>query len=1289
MDKVNIIPILDYYIDYEFQTRMMDNSIKGKGRDEPKDILDNGIKIRSVIIDKKINTVWDKLLKSVKNNKREIKEQENDIKEKIKCVFENKAEIDDFIKRFDFKYENQKTELIEFIKSLKENDKITVCYPILENDKSKKPLVTFNCLLVEDKFLVSEYYVNRECLLVILAYTEDCSIKEIELAPGDKFLNIYKKVNSIENQKSIHETLKIIDHEIFSEYSDEKIKSIFDFKYNDGWKKLNRVFITVEDLEELQPPIFREEIQICKEKYNGNGYLPSILEKYILGNGNTVQFESVSKGFRFHYGSYTDKYPINQKQWDIVTAADKLELLAVDGPPGTGKTTLLKELIADNLTQKARALIDVWDKEWTSAAKEVSVSPLGGLNKYSIVVASTNNMAVDNIGVELLKEIPYFSGFTENPKTAYSGMLCAKLGKRENVTSFYTDQFQNLIEGLSGIGDDVLNEKVIEEFKSIWDELQHAKEAISAFTSEQEKICELLQIEAAQIDLVEKAEKKISEGLSQTKSTLIDEENNKKNISLNIVNTEKKIKNLESNKVVLKDEESNEEEKRRELYGNLAEYKEKSRYGLFKAIMTRVSKEWKDFFRQNPSEDYLQDKIKKSHEKTEKIESEISDILNNEKILKDEKKELEHKKEIIGTKIGSFKEEIANIENMLSSINSYKIKCKDIESILNIEDVSFKSPYILTNCEKVYKLRKRLFDKGIEVTEMYIIKNRQHVLNNLKIILKRSENMLRWCESFYSPQQSYSEIWKEAIFALWETFFLCFPVVTTTLHSFKKEMLQIMPGLVDLLMVDESGQILPHYLCAPLYRSKRAIIVGDIHQLEPIRLLKSNLIVNSKVNEELQNRICIEQNSAQNYADKNSDVFEFEDNERMGIVLNEHRRCENSIMKFSNKNIYKEKLIVVTPDNNDKLFGSNLIAFDIRGVKGKYHYNKLEITACKNIVQEYKERYGEDVVNNIAIISPFSKQVDALKNELPEVEIGTVHTFQGKEKDYVIFTTVIDDVGGKNSGLSDFIGLKGNLLNVAFSRAKKQFILVGNLDQISRGSKFLKEALKTIKEYGKVYSFFDSELNFNNLSETEQQNWESASRVLTAEDNHVLDINSDLNRFIQDHCPKRIIIGPAVHYEILKGVIGLAKKNIYIFSPWISNYVVEDRFVELVSDAVKSKVKLNICFGYQGKKGTLDNQENIEEVLIANGGFCRDIKETAKAIFYLKEQLGVNIIHFPPIHTKLLLVDDRYMFIGSHNWLQNSGRGTNQYKEMSCLVTSNDSIMFVKDRYIDKFFGNF
>jgi len=46
------------------------------------------------------------------------------------------------------------------------------------------------------------------------------------------------------------------------------------------------------------------------------------------------------------------------------------------------------------------------------------------------------------------------------------------------------------------------------------------------------------------------------------------------------------------------------------------------------------------------------------------------------------------------------------------------------------------------------------------------------------------------------------------------------------------------------------------------------------------------------------------------------------------------------------------------------------------------------------------------------------------------------------------------------------------------------------------------------------------------------------------------------------------------------------------------------------------------------------------------------------------------------------MVDDRYLFIGSLNWLYNSGKTAQ--KEISCLITNSDTIQYVKERFLNQ-----
>lgn len=78
----------------------------------------------------------------------------------------------------------------------------------------------------------------------------------------------------------------------------------------------------------------------------------------------------------------------------------------------------------------------------------------------------------------------------------------------------------------------------------------------------------------------------------------------------------------------------------------------------------------------------------------------------------------------------------------------------------------------------------------------------------------------------------------------------------------------------------------------------------------------------------------------------------------------------------------------------------------------------------------------------IGIISPYNEQVNALHRELGGgIDVATVHKFQGREKEAIILSTVDDQI----TAFTD----DPNLLNVAVSRAKRQFTLVTSSNEQS------------------------------------------------------------------------------------------------------------------------------------------------------------------------------------------------------------------------------------------------
>lgn len=1279
--------ILQYFIDYENTMRFAQGSLADKYEGEyfNRGILKQGASIYSFVQTKKAQFIHKKMLELLNIKDIEMKKRSALILDDLIPKFlTGMLDSDAFIQALNFKYLDNGTAAKMFLNNMIQHDQLTICYPLLTKVVKKRkivhPLIIFSCQINQDDTLhVEEFTLSREALTIVAAYCDNQSCVDTEAVKSREITEVMQALRDCQ-QSDINEILKIIYRELSVRFEQRKptfLENPKDFKHFEGWRLLEQVFVTLESFGDLVEPIFRKELQRVRNRMES---LPSsLLKKYLVGDGESQSFEANRQDSLFHWGSYTNKYPINEKQWKVIGLGEKSELLSVNGPPGTGKTTLLKEIIADYTVRKAKLLLDNWDCPWelidAGTKKEAAYrSPLGGNNPYSIIITSTNNTAVDNIGNELRKDIPFLSSFLDSlpelPEDT-SGLFCARLGKNENMENFRQGLAKALLNGLNSDSPAEPSLESVERFRHNLNSLDHIRKLLNQWNLQKQQLIPELQTYVESEESLDKAISTYEKILQDTQQEMNNAElraNQCKTASTQ-ADEQSQIHQVAEKQIFAQLPEKDQAIKNAYLILETFRQKKNSFLRLFLPS-------YKNFLRLYISESYINEElISKAKQAFDDSKNKLAWHTGQAKLKNDEAYKFNKEAEGWQNLYDRSSSEMIRLSEYLDQLRGYLEAGRQVSaSVLQEEEglnVWSASLYQLTNTSVILKLRHQLFLDSLKVMEQYIIKHRQPISANLEKIFGGN-----WFQPFYSADHQRDVQYKEGILALWETFFICFPVVTTTLHSFREDTFQLLPALFDTLFVDEAGQILPHYLCAPLYRARRAIVVGDVEQLEPVRTVRLDLINSySNISESMHPSVCVESNSVQHYVDRHADWFEIFKGQRVGLLLTEHRRCEAAIMRFSNHYVYDKKLIITNQDiHDDKLFGRNMLAFDVRGAN-KGNANEMEIQFCRRLIDKYKEMYGSDIVSEIAIIAPFYKQVQELTRAIPEVKSGTVHSFQGQERKIIVFTSVINSHLGKQSNLSLFIGGKSNMLNVALSRAKEQFVWIGNLDVMRnvKQDNFLHKLFKIMLEVGACFSPYDSD----NFRSHFKDNYNTDAFRLYADPVSGVLSSSPFQNYLKEHFPTGIILKPAQHHKLLLQAIQLASKSIRILSPWMLHTVVDETFHHFLQESIDRGVDIRIGFGYRPSKFTLADIDKIVQL----DNFGGELEKTCEAIKELFNMLQNRLTYVPPIHSKILLVDDQFLFIGSHNWLSNKGRQNRD--EISCLLINRDSIDYVQKQYLE------
>ena len=301
-----------------------------------------------------------------------------------------------------------------------------------------------------------------------------------------------------------------------------------------------------------------------------------------------------------------------------------------------------------------------------------------------------------------------------------------------------------------------------------------------------------------------------------------------------------------------------------------------------------------------------------------------------------------------------------------------------------------------------------------------------------------------------------------------------YPVILSSTYS----LLQTSPRsfIYDLVVIDESSQVSMASAILTLSKAKRVVVVGDLNQLSAIT--NPALI---QVEEEIHHRHpipevyrCTNNNLLQSFVRLYGDKVP-------SVLLNEHYRCQSSIISFSNDKLYQGKLICLTPDDGAekhlKLIHTVPGNHARRNAEGSGLYNEREIA---EVLEEVKNVPAGE---SLAVITPYRHQADLLRAKLPpEIAVDTIHKFQGRECDDVIFSTVANDAEDYMRGEEVVHSFVDNceLLNVAMTRAKHHFTLITS-DKIYQHApgylgdliRYLRYQTDSIVVSGKVRSIFD------------------------------------------------------------------------------------------------------------------------------------------------------------------------------------------------------------------------
>ncbi|MFA9378328.1 MAG: AAA domain-containing protein [Lachnotalea sp.] len=710
-----------------------------------------------------------------------------------------------------------------------------------------------------------------------------------------------------------------------------------------------------------------------------------------------------------HLGQFANNFSLNESQRSaFVHYTKEVEgsVTAINGPPGTGKTTFLQSIIAD---------------EYVKAAIRKKEPPV-------IVAMSNNNQAVTNI-------IDSFEGERHNKNDALGDFWIPNI---KSYGAYLVSQSKKNVEKYQTICQG-------EQLEGFFIELEKRENIIKAKDYYVEKYYTYANTQTRSLSLeqiINKIHKDLLKNVDKMKRELkriqyltenirrieikYDEPINQVLITLKLKMTDK-----EQEKVGLEEFES--------AFDNWL-----NNLPLIKRILIRFKK-FSIFYKRDLAKFVRNQKytLKETFTEYESIENYI---LSKYDELKKSMDDLDSKKV-------SLENDINEINDMDEELNIISLKyChKEISKNKILEEIN--NAFDLTYRYKAFKLSTHYFE-GKWILEC---------LNNI--------------ETNYEDKKSEEKRMKQ-----WRRLAKLSPCFVSTFYMLPKffEHFKLGNGnawiksylynFIDLVIVDEAGQASPE-VCLPLFSlAKKALIVGDVLQIEPVWSVDE--VTDIPNIEYYIGKESVKPIIENHYAAFNGNLMKIAKNRccyRMfnegGLYLREHWRCYNEIIAYCNQLAYNGNLIPKRGKSPDDHPIGKMVHIDCKGKSETKNRSQKNTQEAKFIVEwiadqedtlikyyQQKEGKGLGIHEIIGVVTPFTAHASMIKTflkkhkGLQEITVGTVHKLQGAERRVIVFSTVYT----KDNSQKFFFDRNVNMLNVAVSRAKDSFVVIGDCDILTK-----------------------------------------------------------------------------------------------------------------------------------------------------------------------------------------------------------------------------------------------